>query len=194
MSFCPVSREIGESMSKASNRATVHLYRSVLEVARDHASGKTTIPGLPPKLKVSERKLIMKDLVQAEKDGSLLEVFGTGTAAIISSVDKYVLHNTTPIAREIPADRSESDTRDATFAFPLGSPGWAISQRRCSIGSWASRQGILSTSGRSLRTTSSYRSCCFYTYSTCWEALVPILPDWRMLKGFRFKASERNPL
>jgi branched-chain amino acid aminotransferase len=30
----------------------------------------------------------MKDLVDAEKNGTLLEVFGTGTAAIISSVDK----------------------------------------------------------------------------------------------------------
>ncbi|KAI9634853.1 putative branched-chain-amino-acid aminotransferase 2 [Dioszegia hungarica] len=61
---------------------------SVLEVARDHASGKTPIPGLPADIKVSERKLIMKDLVDAEKNGTLLEVFGTGTAAIISSVDK----------------------------------------------------------------------------------------------------------
>jgi branched-chain amino acid aminotransferase len=59
-----------------------------LEVAREHASGKNKIPGLPDNLKVSERKLIMKDLVEAEKNGSLLEVFGTGTAAIISSVDK----------------------------------------------------------------------------------------------------------
>lgn len=61
---------------------------SVLQLARDHASGKSPIPGLPSKLTVSERKLIMADLVQAEKEGTLVEVFGTGTAAIISSVDK----------------------------------------------------------------------------------------------------------
>ena len=60
----------------------------MLELARDHASGKQQIPGLPEKLKVSERKMIMKDLVGAEKNGTLLEVFGTGTAAIVSAVDK----------------------------------------------------------------------------------------------------------
>ncbi|GFZ50541.1 Branched-chain-amino-acid aminotransferase [Saitozyma sp. JCM 24511] len=61
---------------------------SVLELAKAHARGETTIPGLPQKLKVSERKLVMADLVNAEKDKTLLEVFGTGTAAIISPVDK----------------------------------------------------------------------------------------------------------
>jgi len=37
---------------------------------------------------VSERKITMGDLVEAEKNGSLLEVFGAGTAAIVSAVDK----------------------------------------------------------------------------------------------------------
>jgi len=60
----------------------------VLEIARDHVSGKKRIAGLPDKLVVSERKLIMKDLVDAERDGTLKEVFGTGTAAIVSPVDK----------------------------------------------------------------------------------------------------------
>jgi branched-chain amino acid aminotransferase len=63
-------------------------HHSVLELAKAHARGETTIPGLPTKLKVSERKLVMADLVNAEKDKTLLEVFGTGTAAIISPVDK----------------------------------------------------------------------------------------------------------
>jgi branched-chain amino acid aminotransferase len=62
--------------------------QSVLELARDHASGKSRISGLPEKLKVSERKLIMKDLVEAEANGTLKEIFGTGTAAIVSPVDK----------------------------------------------------------------------------------------------------------
>lgn len=66
----------------------VSLTSSVLQLAKDHASGKNPIPGLPAQLKVSERKLIMKDLVEAEKNNTLVEVFGTGTAAIISSVDK----------------------------------------------------------------------------------------------------------
>jgi branched-chain amino acid aminotransferase len=60
----------------------------VLELAQNHASGKSRIPGLPEKLRVSERKLVMKDLVDAEKNGTLREVFGTGTAAIVSPVDK----------------------------------------------------------------------------------------------------------
>ncbi|OXB33852.1 branched-chain amino acid aminotransferase [Cryptococcus neoformans] len=61
---------------------------SALQLAREHASGKTPIPGLPEKLVVSERKLVMADLVEAEKNGTLVEVFGTGTAAIVSAVDK----------------------------------------------------------------------------------------------------------
>ncbi|ODN74068.1 branched-chain amino acid aminotransferase [Cryptococcus amylolentus CBS 6039] len=61
---------------------------SALQLARDHASGKAKIPGLPEKLVVSERKVIMKDLVDAEANGTLFEVFGTGTAAVVSAVDK----------------------------------------------------------------------------------------------------------
>jgi branched-chain amino acid aminotransferase len=60
---------------------------SVLNLCRGHIDGKT-IPGLPSNLKVSERKITMGDLVEAEKNGSLLEVFGAGTAAIVSAVDK----------------------------------------------------------------------------------------------------------
>ncbi|OCF35006.1 branched-chain amino acid aminotransferase [Kwoniella heveanensis BCC8398] len=61
---------------------------SALQLARAHESGELVIPGLPEKMTVSERKLIMADLVEAEKNGTLLEVFGTGTAAIVSAVDK----------------------------------------------------------------------------------------------------------
>lgn len=60
---------------------------SVLNLCRGHIDGKS-IPGLPSNLKVSERKITMGDLVEAEKNGSLLEVFGAGTAAIVSAVDK----------------------------------------------------------------------------------------------------------
>ncbi|KAL1405854.1 branched-chain-amino-acid transaminase bat2 [Vanrija albida] len=61
---------------------------SILQLARDHAAGKNKIAGLPDKFEVSERKLVMQDLVDAEKNGSLVEVFGAGTAAVISAVDK----------------------------------------------------------------------------------------------------------
>jgi branched-chain amino acid aminotransferase len=65
----------------------IKLTRSVLNLCRGHIDGKS-IPGLPSNLKVSERKITMGDLVEAEKNGSLLEVFGAGTAAIVSAVDK----------------------------------------------------------------------------------------------------------
>jgi branched-chain amino acid aminotransferase len=62
---------------------------SILTLAREHASGKT-VPGLPEKLIVSERKITMTEIIQAEKDETLFEVFGAGTAAIVSAVDKSV--------------------------------------------------------------------------------------------------------
>jgi branched-chain amino acid aminotransferase len=37
---------------------------------------------------VSERKIVMADIVDAAKNGTLVEIFGTGTAAIVSAVDK----------------------------------------------------------------------------------------------------------
>ncbi|BEI87453.1 uncharacterized protein CcaverHIS019_0101710 [Cutaneotrichosporon cavernicola] len=61
---------------------------SAMQLMRDHASGKINVPGWPEKLEVSERKLVMNDLVEAEKNGTLVEVFGTGTAAVVSAVDK----------------------------------------------------------------------------------------------------------
>ena len=49
--------------------------RSVLELAREF-----------DELEVSERKLTIKELLNSAKDGTLLEVFGTGTAAIVTPV------------------------------------------------------------------------------------------------------------
>ena len=43
---------------------------------------------MPEKLVVTERKMTMGEIVEAQKNGTLLEVFGTGTAAIVSAVDK----------------------------------------------------------------------------------------------------------
>ncbi|CAD6563612.1 MAG: hypothetical protein TREMPRED_000012 [Tremellales sp. Tagirdzhanova-0007] len=60
---------------------------SVLALGRAHENGQR-IPGLPEKLQVSERKMIMAELVEAQKDSRLLEVFGTGTAAVVSAIDK----------------------------------------------------------------------------------------------------------
>ncbi|BGP57193.1 hypothetical protein JCM8202_005369 [Rhodotorula sphaerocarpa] len=60
---------------------------SILSLLRDHESGKNRLEGLPEKLIVSERELTMSDIVAASKDGTLREVFGCGTAAIVSPVD-----------------------------------------------------------------------------------------------------------
>jgi len=51
---------------------------SVLALARDHASGKVPIAGLPSKLTVSERLITMKEVQEAGQRGNLLEVFGAG--------------------------------------------------------------------------------------------------------------------
>jgi branched-chain amino acid aminotransferase len=61
---------------------------SVLTLAREHASGKKKLPGLPDKLVVTERPISMSEVQAASKDGSLLEMFGSGTAAVISPVDR----------------------------------------------------------------------------------------------------------
>lgn len=61
---------------------------SVLTIARDHASGKRPVPGLPLKLVVEEREITMGEIKSAAQRGELAEFFGTGTAAIISPVNR----------------------------------------------------------------------------------------------------------
>ncbi|GAA6060905.1 hypothetical protein JCM10212_003939 [Sporobolomyces blumeae] len=64
---------------------------SIVSLARQHASGESTIPGLPSsssRLVVSERRITMREIVSAAERGTLVEVFGSGTAAVITSVDK----------------------------------------------------------------------------------------------------------
>ncbi|OSX67729.1 hypothetical protein POSPLADRAFT_1064245 [Postia placenta MAD-698-R-SB12] len=61
---------------------------SVLTLARDHALGKAKVPGLTDKLKVSERPFTMREIKEAAEAGTLVEFFGTGTAAVISPVDR----------------------------------------------------------------------------------------------------------
>jgi len=61
---------------------------SVLSLARDHSSGKTRLQNLPDRLIVSERPVTMKEVKAASESGHLVELFGAGTAAVISPVDK----------------------------------------------------------------------------------------------------------
>jgi len=61
---------------------------SVLTLARDHASGKHMIPGLPDNLVVEERGVTMKEVKEQVAQGNIVELFGTGTAAVISPVNR----------------------------------------------------------------------------------------------------------
>ena len=61
---------------------------SVLALARDHASGKRPIPGLPSNLVIEERGVTMAEIKSAVQEGELVELFGAGTAAVISPVDR----------------------------------------------------------------------------------------------------------
>ncbi|KAI0286809.1 branched-chain amino acid aminotransferase II [Russula aff. rugulosa BPL654] len=61
---------------------------SILSLSRRHAAGTLRIPNLTPKLVVSERGVTMKEVCDAVQSGRLVEMFGTGTAAIVSPVNK----------------------------------------------------------------------------------------------------------
>jgi len=61
---------------------------SVLALARSHISKAITIPDLPSNLTVSERPVTMAEVKAAAAEGRLVELFGAGTAAVISPVDR----------------------------------------------------------------------------------------------------------
>ncbi|KAL8283240.1 hypothetical protein RQP46_006018 [Phenoliferia psychrophenolica] len=62
---------------------------SVLALAHAHAdpSNPLRLAGFPDKLVVTERHINMAEIVAASKNGTLLEMFGTGTAAIVTACD-----------------------------------------------------------------------------------------------------------
>ncbi|KII93455.1 hypothetical protein PLICRDRAFT_49502 [Plicaturopsis crispa FD-325 SS-3] len=61
---------------------------SVLALARSHVDGTKRLPNLPENLVVSERPVTMAEVKQAAAKGQLVELFGAGTAAVISPVDR----------------------------------------------------------------------------------------------------------
>ncbi|KAG2369259.1 aminotransferase [Suillus spraguei] len=61
---------------------------SVLALARNHVSGIKRLQGLPDLIKVSERPTNMDEIIQSSKEGRLVELFGTGTAVVISPVER----------------------------------------------------------------------------------------------------------
>lgn len=60
---------------------------SVLTIARDHASGKVILDGLPEpsKFVINERPVTMKEVKEAVSDGRLVEFFGTGSYTLSSA-------------------------------------------------------------------------------------------------------------
>lgn len=52
---------------------------SVLALAREHASGAYTVPGLPENLTINERPVTMKEVKEASHSGKIVEMFGAGT-------------------------------------------------------------------------------------------------------------------
>jgi branched-chain amino acid aminotransferase len=67
---------------------------SILALAKEHESGKLRLEGLPTNLKVSERDITMAEVIAAQKEGRLKEVFGSGTAAIVSPVNNIGFEGT----------------------------------------------------------------------------------------------------
>ncbi|CAO1637762.1 unnamed protein product [Parajaminaea phylloscopi] len=61
---------------------------SILSLARGHAQGGSKIAGLPEKLRVVEREMSMKELLSLSDKGALLEMFGAGTAAVVTPVER----------------------------------------------------------------------------------------------------------
>lgn len=61
---------------------------SILSLARGHASGSAPIAGLPKQLRVFEREMNMAEVMAHSDRGSLLEMFGAGTAAVVSPVER----------------------------------------------------------------------------------------------------------
>ncbi|KAH9982261.1 branched-chain amino acid aminotransferase II [Lactifluus volemus] len=61
---------------------------SILSLARSHAAGTLHIPKLTTKLTISERGVTMKEVCEAGQSGRLVEMFGAGTAAIVSPINK----------------------------------------------------------------------------------------------------------
>lgn len=63
---------------------------SILSLLHSYQAGSVQIEGLPlpQNITVSERKVTMDEIVQRSSQGQIAEIFGSGTAAVVCSVDK----------------------------------------------------------------------------------------------------------
>ena len=75
---------------------------SVLGLLRAHGKGESKLGELPA-VHVSEREITMKEVEQAAEQGKLVEIFGAGTAVVISPVDKIGY-----MGKDIPVPVTES--------------------------------------------------------------------------------------
>ena len=60
---------------------------SILELLRAHQKGEIQLENVP-KIEVNERDITMKEVVEASNSGNLVEMFGAGTAAVVTPVDR----------------------------------------------------------------------------------------------------------
>lgn len=61
---------------------------SVLSLAREHVVGTYKVPGLADDLVVEERPVSMKEVIKQNSQGNVIELFGVGTAAVVSPVNR----------------------------------------------------------------------------------------------------------
>ncbi|CAO1614242.1 unnamed protein product [Sympodiomycopsis kandeliae] len=61
---------------------------SILALARGHANGSNKVEGLTENIRVVEREMSIHEVISHSEKGNLLEMFGAGTAAIISPVER----------------------------------------------------------------------------------------------------------
>lgn len=64
---------------------------SVISLLKDHLSGHITLAGLAgQKVSLSERQVTMREVIEAQKEGTLVEMFGTGAFLLSSPVSSFL--------------------------------------------------------------------------------------------------------
>lgn len=109
---------------------------SVLTLLREHAAGLVRLPGLPAPstIRVSERRVRLDEVLQASREGRLVEAFGTGTAAIVAPVEEIGWQGTA-----VPVPTASDDGTDGTDGGGGGGGTFArvllkeLSDRQCGV-------------------------------------------------------------
>lgn len=103
---------------------------SVLTLAREHASGAYTVPGLPENITVTERPVTMKEVKEASHSGKLVEMFGAGAYFNSCTFDAGSWSQPFPSLQVPPrslALSTGSDTRAKMSSSQLGKMAWVPS-------------------------------------------------------------------